>query len=67
MPKFSYSKPPQPVHVPGIHKGEELVFEAGREPGRGGRREYRLARDSTSINPADRQPIDPSMPNIPPA
>ena len=60
---------PQPVHVPGTSKGEELVFEKGQEPGRGeGRgRSYRSARDSTGINAKDRQPIHPSMPNLPPS
>ncbi len=60
-------KPPEPVHVPGIHKGEEYVIEHGPEPGRGGGGQYRSARDSTSINPESRQPIHPAMPNIPPA
>jgi hypothetical protein len=56
------------VHVPGTSKGEELVIRAGREPGREeDRRDYRSARDSTSINPRERNPIDPRMPNLPPA
>lgn len=62
------SDPPKPVHVKGTGKGEEAVKDKGREPGRGqGGRNYRTARDSTSINPEDRDPILPSMPNIPPA
>ncbi len=65
MKKFD---PPKPVHISGTHKGEETVKERGREPGRGGTgRAYRTARDSTSINPEDRDPILPAMPNIPPA
>ncbi|HTL55766.1 MAG TPA: hypothetical protein VL361_08805 [Candidatus Limnocylindrales bacterium] len=63
MPR--YNKPPQPVHVAGIHKGEEYALRKGREPGRGGR-PYRSARDATSINPEARQPIHPSMPEMPP-
>jgi hypothetical protein len=59
--------PPQPVHVNGIHKGEEGVWDFGREPGRGGEKYYRDSRDSTGINADDRAPIDPSMPQIPPA
>jgi hypothetical protein len=56
------------VHVAGTTKGEELVLHHGREPGREeGAREYRSARDSTSINPKHRDPIDPRMPNLPPA
>ena len=60
-------KPPEPVHVPGIHKGEEHVLEKGREPGRGEKGAYRSARDSTSINAAKHGPIHPAMPSIPPA
>jgi hypothetical protein len=56
----------EPIHVPGTMKGEETVLHKGREAGRGGR-DYRSARDATSINPQDRQPIHPAMPNIPPA
>jgi len=59
-------KPPEPVHVNGMKKGEECVLEHGKEPGRGGR-QYRAARDSTSINPSQREPIHPAMPSIPPA
>ncbi len=65
MEKFI--KPPDPVHVPGVHKGEEYVIEKGREPGRGGNRQYRTARDSTSVNPDRQGPILPGMPSIPPA
>jgi len=61
----NHSKPPEPVHVPGMHKGEELALEH-REPGRGGA-QYRVARDSTGINPEHHKPIHPAMPNIPPA
>jgi hypothetical protein len=62
-------EPLKPVHVAGTTRGEELVQKRGREPGR---REspvgaYRSARDATSINPGDRDPIDPSSPHIPPA
>ncbi|MDB5355415.1 MAG: hypothetical protein JWN24_1868 [Phycisphaerales bacterium] len=62
------SHPPEPTHVPGTNKGEELVMKRGREPGRDepGSRGYRDARDSTSIDPQDREPIDPRMPEMPP-
>jgi len=55
--------------VPGTSKGEEVVQRKGREPGRKGqhKKPYRTARDSTSINAEDCGPIDPRMPNIPPA
>ena len=58
---------PQPTHVPGTTKGEELVLVKGREPGRGDSRSHRTARDSTSISPSAREPIDPRMPHLPPA
>ncbi len=59
--------PPDPVHVPGIHKGEEHVLNKGREDGRSCPGHYRSARDSTSINPDQHAPIHPAMPSIPPA
>lgn len=58
----------QPVHVRGTMKGEEMVLDKGREPGRGERRrDYRSARDSTGIRARSKGPIDRRMPNIPPA
>jgi hypothetical protein len=63
----NYPKPPEPVHVPGVHKGEERVIENGREPGRSRSGPYRSARDSTSVNPRQHAPIHPAMPSIPPA
>ncbi|HTL15846.1 MAG TPA: hypothetical protein VL793_01345 [Patescibacteria group bacterium] len=59
-------KPPDPVHLAGMEKGEEYALQHGKEPGRGGR-QYRSARDATGINASQRQPIHPAMPNIPPA
>ncbi len=62
-------------HQAGVAKGEEQFENEGREPGRhetGGEDETdrptgtRTARDSTSINPEDRDPIDEDMPNMPP-
>lgn len=66
---MNFKDPPQPVHVPGTQKGEELVRNKGREPGREEDQPqgYRGARDSTSINASSRDPIDPRMPRIPPA
>jgi hypothetical protein len=61
-----HRKPPEPVHVPGTVRGEELSIKEGKEPGRrSGRKYYRSARDSTGINADDREPILPSMPDIP--
>lgn len=59
--------PPEPNHVPGTQRGEALAREKGREPGRSNQGPYRTARDSTSIDPAGRGPIDPRMPSLPPA
>jgi hypothetical protein len=59
--------PPEPVHIAGTIGGEELALLKGREPGRGGQKQYRSARDSTGINAVNAQPIDPAMPNIPPS
>jgi hypothetical protein len=66
---MSRKNPPTPTHVPGVMKGEELAMKRGREHGREevGKRGYRSARDSTSINAASRGPIDPRMPEMPPA
>lgn len=64
-----HNDPPSPSHVPGTNKGEELVAKRGREPGRAekGKKGYRSARDSTSVNADTHGPIDPRMPEMPPA
>jgi len=62
-------------HTPGTAKGEEKVSDEGKEEGRHDHDDSEgnrpsggsTARDSTSINPEDREPIDPDMPNLPPA
>jgi hypothetical protein len=63
-----YPKPPQPVHIPGTAKGEEMTLTKGQEPGRDSRRtrNYRSSRDSTGINAHLRGPISPDMPSMPP-
>ena len=54
------------THVPGTNKAEEWVGKKGKhEPGRKG--DKVTARSSTSVRPKDREPIDPRMPNMPPA
>ena len=65
---MAMANPPQPVHVRGTAKGEERTMTHGKEPGRleSDPHGYRSARDSTSINPQHRAPIDPRMPNMPP-
>ena len=61
--------PPRPVHIAGTQKGEEFARKKGKEPGRQekGQGGYRAARDSTGIRSDHHGPIDPAMPNIPPA
>jgi len=58
--------PDAPSHTPGTAKGEERVQVYGREAGRNDDAPNRTARDSTSINARDREPIDPRMPQMPP-
>ncbi len=59
-------RPDLPSHTAGTPKGEERVLKHGREPGRDNAKGIRTARDSTSINPESREPIDPRMPHMPP-
>jgi hypothetical protein len=66
MAKFD-SRAQLPSHTPGTPRGEELVRHHGREAGREHGMVARTARDSTSINAAAREPIDPQMPHLPPA
>ncbi|MDQ2774285.1 MAG: hypothetical protein M3Y57_05060 [Acidobacteriota bacterium] len=51
-------------HTEGTTRGEEVLRQKGPEPGR--ETGTRTARDSTSINPKARDPIDPRMPHMPP-
>lgn len=63
----SNNRPPAGVHVAGTTRGEEKALkehEPGRHPHQ---KNYRSARDSTGINAEERDPILPTMPNIPPA
>jgi hypothetical protein len=57
-------KSQSPSHTPGTTRGEEWVLRKGPEPGR--ETGTRTARDSTAINPKDREPIDARMPHMPP-
>jgi len=64
-----------PTHDIGTGKGEEASSRQGKEPGRhdtgkdGADRPTgtSTARDSTTINVEDVEPIDEDMPNMPPA
>lgn len=64
-----------PSHDMGTGKGEEKSSMEGKEPGRFDHEHTHAdrpaggstARDSTSINPEDEEPIDPQMPDMPPA
>lgn len=53
-----------PAHTPGTNRGEEWVRHE-KEPGR--ENHTPTARNSTGINAAKREPIDPRMPHLPPA
>lgn len=67
--------PDAPAHTPGTSRGEEKIEKEGKEPGRhdtsaeGTDRPTgtSTARNSTSINAEEEGPIDPKMPNMPPA
>jgi hypothetical protein len=58
--------PDAPAHMPGTSKGEEQIENQGKEPGRD-EESHRTARDSSSINVAGKESIDPRMPHMPPA
>jgi hypothetical protein len=57
---FHDSKSEMPAHDLGTRRGERRA-EPLEE------RRTRRADDASSINPADRAPIDPRMPHLPPA
>ena len=59
------TNPDSPAHTPAVRKGEEASSRphARKRMARG----PRTSRDATSINAAKRAPIDPRMPNMPPA
>jgi hypothetical protein len=53
------------AHIPGVPRGED---ESGRSHHLGETVVCaRKSRDATGINPDKRAPIDPRMPNLPPA
>jgi hypothetical protein len=47
-------------HSPGSSRGEDVTVPVVLKP-------TRMAGDATGINVFDRKPIDPRMPNLPPA
>lgn len=53
------------AHTRGTKRGEAWTYEGRKEAGREGK--GRTARDATGINANKRKPIDPRMPNLPPA
>jgi hypothetical protein len=63
-----------PTHTPGTRKGENIIGQDGKEPGRQDTSTTHAdrpsgestARDSTAINP-DSVESDSDMPNMPPA
>lgn len=52
--------PDAPSHTRGTPKGENRAAPAAQRP-------TRMADDATGVNASDRKPIDPRMPNLPPA
>jgi hypothetical protein len=54
------TRPDSPAHVPSVRRGEERAKPQTV-------RTTRLAGDASGINVADRKPIDPRMPSLPPA
>jgi hypothetical protein len=52
--------PDKPSHTSGTPRGEDRSVPASERP-------TRMASDATGINPKDSGPIDPRMPNLPPA
>ncbi|HVP64072.1 MAG TPA: hypothetical protein VMT82_04190 [candidate division Zixibacteria bacterium] len=52
-------------HTNGTKRGEEWSYEGRHAPGMEG--DSRTARDATGINADKRKPIDPRMPDLPPA
>ncbi len=66
---------PKPVHQPGARKGEEIVQDEGKEPGRrdtsktGANRPAGKsdARDATSVDPEAAEAQDPKSTKMPPA
>jgi hypothetical protein len=49
-----------PSHDAGVRRGEDRSVPVAQ-------RRTRMASDATGINPQDEAPIDPRMPNLPPA
>ena len=58
------TRPDAPSHTRGTPRGEDVVKKQG-DPGYRG--DTRMAGDATGINVDARKPIDPRMPNLPPA
>lgn len=58
--------PDAPTHTPRTYKGEEQIKNQGKEAGRD-EKSHRSARDSSSIYVEGKEPIDPKMPQMPPA
>lgn len=75
MPGEPEKNPPEPVHQPGVPKGEEIVEDEGKEPGRkdtgttgaGRPAGTSTSRDATGVDPEGAKPVDPNSPTLPPA
>ena len=57
---YEDTKRDSPSHTPGTTRGEDRAGQLSRN-------RTRTASDATGINPQDAAPIDPRMPQMPPA
>lgn len=58
------TRPDSPSHTPGTPRGEDVIRKQGDH---GYRDDTRMASDATGVNSEASKPIDPRMPNFPPA
>lgn len=59
--------PSAPSHIRGVAQGNTIKVAKVRGLVPMGREAFCTARRSTGVNPNARNPIDPRMPNLPPA
>lgn len=62
---MKYPRPDIDAHTSGTKRGEAWIYEGRKQPGM--KEHGRDARDATGINAKRRKPIDPRMPDLPPA
>ena len=62
-----HDSPDAPSHKPGMGQPMEKVKDEEKESDRDETGAGRPASDATGINPEETEPVDPEMPNMPPA